>query len=54
MKTNKILEWFIVDKNGNFARSAPNRKAARMYKNVENVMTKQLAPFRIAKSVVTK
>lgn len=54
LKTNVITEWLVVDKDGLFEDSLPNRKAAREQKNFLNVYYKDTAPYRIAKVIVTK
>ena len=54
LKTNKVIDWTVVTKNGTLYRFVDNRKDARALKNAFNIAYKHLAPFRIAKTVVTK
>jgi len=54
MKTNNVLQWFVVDKNGYTVVTAKSRRAARGIKNVLNITFSKFGPHRIAKVVVTK
>lgn len=54
MKTNNVINWFVVNKFGNIVHDFTNRKLARLYKNFANVADADYAPFRIAKVMVTK
>lgn len=54
LKTNVITEWLVIDKEGLYEDSLPNRKAAREQKNFMNVYYNEKAPYRIAKVIVTK
>lgn len=54
LKTNVITEWLVIDKEGLFEDSCPNRKMARKEKNDLNILYPEQAPYRIAKVIVTK
>lgn len=56
LKTNDVINWFVVDRNAHVVDGAYTRDEAR---NIKNEMTDwndvvEGAPFRIAKLVVTK
>lgn len=52
MKTNNVINWFVVTNDGNIVYQAATRKIARYYKNFMNMVTG--FEHRIAKTVVTK
>jgi hypothetical protein len=58
VKTNNIVEWTVVNRNGTYVESCPTRKIARIYKNWMNEdhmrAYKTKGGFRIAKVMVTK
>lgn len=54
MKTNNVINWFVVNKYGNIIADFATRKPARLYKNFSNVADSDYAPFRIAALKVAK
>lgn len=52
--TNKVVEWTVVDNKNIFVEYSHTRKIARETKNFYNRSEPHNAPFRIAKTVITK